>query len=61
MSNYDSKDQSDQIETERHQNPRPKFMAKNPSWRSNSKEGICTLKLVIVFMSFGSLNVAFER
>ena len=56
MSNYDYKDQSDHLESERRQNSRLKSMAKNPSWRSNDKEGIQTLKPEIVFMSFRRSN-----
>ena len=53
MNNYDYKDQSDQLESEHCQNPILKCMAKNPSWRSNAKEGIQTLKHESIFMSLG--------
>ena len=36
VGNYDNKDQRDQLKMECQQNPRLKFMAKNPSWRSNA-------------------------
>ena len=38
VGNYDNKDQKDQLDTERRQNPRLKFTAKNPSWHSNAFE-----------------------
>ena len=61
MSNYDYKDQSDQLKPERRQNSRLKSRAKNRSWCSNAKEGIRTLKLEIVSMSSGRSNATFER
>ena len=53
MSNYDYKDQSDQLESEHRQNSRLKSMAKNLSWSLNAKEGVRMLKLEKVFMSSG--------
>ena len=52
VGNFDNKDQRDQLEMERRQNARLKFMAKNPSWRSNAIKGVRMLKLETSFTFF---------
>ena len=56
MGSYDNKDQRDQLEKERRQNLRLKFIAKNPSWHSNASKGIRTLMPITSFTSSLRLN-----
>ena len=57
---YCIRDQVINLEIEHCQNPRLKFLAKNPSWHLNAGRGIRRLKLVILFDFLVRSNALFD-